>query len=77
MNRARRKAIAEIIPQLAALREALETIRDEETEAYENMPESIQSGERGDTAQGHIDNLDSAVSEIETIESNLQEMTGE
>jgi hypothetical protein len=45
MNKARRKAIEEIIGKLEELKDQLETLSTEELEAYDNLPESIQSSE--------------------------------
>lgn len=54
MNKQRRKELAEAIEKLekaiAMLEEAKETVEcvtEEEQEAYDNMPESLQCSERG------------------------------
>lgn len=44
----------------------VEGLQAEEQEAYDNMPESFQSGDKGDTAQSAIDNMGSAIGEIES-----------
>lgn len=74
MNKDRRKTIAAIyeqLEQLAALRdnivEQIETIRDEEQDYYDNMPESLQGGEKGDVASAAIDALDNAVNGLQDI----------
>lgn len=40
----------------------IEQIRDGEQEAFDNSPESVQSGERGGDMQAAIEHLDSAMS---------------
>ena len=58
MNKIRRKALQEIYDKLSDLREELETIKDEEDESRENMPENLQGSERyeqSETASGNID----------------------
>lgn len=67
MNAARRKQIAALNERLQALigqatdlRDELETIRDEEQDYYDAMPESLQGGEKGEKAQ-------EAVSAIEEV----------
>lgn len=72
MNDERRKALNAVKERIetaqAILDEArsdLETLRDEEQEYYDNMPESFQGGDRGDKAQTAIDQLDSAISDLE------------
>lgn len=46
MNKVRRKALSEIAEQIGTLRDELETLRDEEDEYRENIPESLQGGEK-------------------------------
>ena len=72
MNKIRRKALQEIYDKLSDLREELETIKDEEDESRENMPENLQGSERyeqSETASGNIDEameyLSSACDSIE------------
>ena len=65
MNKARRKAIEEIIGKLEELKDKLETLSTEELEAYDNMPESIQSSERGERMSEGVDDIDNATGSIE------------
>jgi hypothetical protein len=58
MNAARRKRLAKVVEELSA-------IRDEEQEALENMPDSLQFGERGEAMQEVVDVLSNAIDEIE------------
>lgn len=74
MNKARRKAIDEIIDQLGMLKDQLESITEEEQEAYDNLPESIQYAEQGEAMSDTISDLDSSVSDIESIIDTLQEI---
>lgn len=71
MNKDRRKQIAAIAEKLEALRCDLETLRDEEQDYYDCMPEGIQSGEKGEKAQSAIDALDSAMDELNGIDEYL------
>lgn len=84
MNNTRRKEISAIKDELTAhieaisqLKERLEAVRDEEQEYLDNMPESMQSGEKGERAQSVIDALDSAIDTIDEaasidVESDLE-----
>ena len=72
MNNQRRKDIRKAIElmneALAALENAksiLETASEEEREAYENLPESIQYGERGDKMSENCDYIDNVVDSID------------
>lgn len=66
MNTRRRKAIGKAIEdylnkETAAreeLRDVLEAVKDEESDAYENLPESIQDGEKGEAMQDAISVLE-------------------
>lgn len=65
MNEQRRKGLRAVINKLEEARNTIESLKDEEQDAYDNLPEGVQSGERGDTMMEAIDNLDCAVSSIE------------
>lgn len=59
MNNERRARIRAIISKLEELNSEIEDIRSEEQDAFDNMPEGLQSSERGDQAQEAISNLES------------------
>lgn len=93
MNNDRRKALDELYKRLEVIQvnvenigdvdepaELLEAIRDEESDARDNMPEAFQNGEPGERAQEAIDNLDTAVDKakeiaeaISTLQDDLRE----
>lgn len=60
MNNERRKKIEQA---LDLLREAAE----EEREAFENLPDSLRDGERGQKMEEAADALDEAVSSVEDV----------
>lgn len=86
MNRSRRqriqKAVDAYLAKLEEIKEdlinVLTEVKDEEEEAYYNMPESLQEGEKGEAMQEAIDALDYAVSGIdeEPDFSKLYEVCG-
>ena len=49
----------------------LENVRDEEEMAYDNLPEGIQMGERGDMMQEAIETIDEAVGVLEDAISSM------
>lgn len=73
MNKARRKQLEKALGQAEELKEAIEILRDEEQEAHDNLPESIQYGERGDSMQEIVDSLDYAVSNLDDAIDNINE----
>ena len=67
MNAPRRKSIQEVIDQLEELKSTIETLMDEEQEAYENLPENLQGSERGEAMSEAADNLDSAYNSMDEV----------
>ena len=76
MNKIRRKALQEIYDKLSDLREELETIKDEEDESRENMPENLQGSERYEQSETASCNIDEAMeylsSACDSIESAME-----
>ena len=67
MNAQRRKSIQEVIDQLTDLQSTVENLKDEEQEAYDNLPENLQGSERGEAMSESADNLDSAYNSIDEV----------
>ncbi len=72
MNRERRQQLLDVASSLADAMDRLSEIRDEEQEAFDNMPEGLQSGNRGQTMQEAIDTMDEWSSEIEAIKDTIE-----
>lgn len=62
MNKKRRQQIQEVIRKIESL---VENIRDDEVEAFENMPESLQMSENGIRSEDAQENLDAAIDALE------------
>ncbi len=88
MNKTRRAAIDAAIATLETLRgqiedtaNAVETIRDEEQEYFDVMPEGLQYGDKGQNAEAAISALDDALSplqdfDIDSIIASLEQAKG-
>jgi hypothetical protein len=83
MNNERRKLIAKIIDELGNIPGTLEDlsarveeVRDAEQEYYDNMPEGLQAGDKGETAQAAIDALEAAYTAIGEIIASIEETNG-
>lgn len=76
MNKARRNAIEQVMDALFELRTQVEQIMDEETEAFENLPDGLQASERGEAMESAIASLDDACESIESAIDSLQEAQG-
>ena len=60
MNKARFARLAKLIAELSAL-------RDEEQDAFDNLPENFQYGRQGETMQEGIDVMDEVLSTLEVF----------
>lgn len=73
MNNVRRMEINKWNDELVEIRDAIEALKDEEQEYYDNMPEAFQNGEKGDSAQTAIIALDNACACLEEVSDYLNE----
>lgn len=76
MNKARRKALSDLIERLDEILEALGTLSEEEQAAYDNLPESLQSGERGQAMETAAGRLYDAVSTLDDVRHELGDVCG-
>ena len=74
MNKARRNEIQKCIDELEDIKSRLEGVRDDEDDAYNNLPEGLMYSEKGDTMQEYIDDIDSEIGNLEDTISNLQDI---
>ena len=80
MNRERRKklewnnqVIDFLIEQINKM--TLEEVRDEEQDAFDNMPEGLQSSERGCTMENNIEILDNVIDKLDEIQDMLIDLS--
>lgn len=73
MNAKRRKEILKAIDLINEAREILEYVAEEEQEAFDNLPESLQYSERGDRMQEVADGINDVCRELEDQISNLED----
>lgn len=74
MNNKRRKTIGLVINSLENLSADLEDVAQEESDAYENMPESLQQSDRGSIIEDNIYNLEDCISQINDVIDTLSSM---
>ena len=77
MNMQRRKRIEKVGRQLEELIEEITAIQEEEEEAYDNLPESLQESERGIAIYNAAEALADAVDGLEDANELLLEAIGE
>ncbi len=73
MNNDRRKALSNLHSKIDDLRNEVESIMNDESDAYENMPDSIKDGERGQAAELARDNLENAISSLQDALNSIEE----
>lgn len=80
MNNKRRKELKGIIDRLSNLQEEyegiyndLDSIINDEQEAFDNLPESLQYGERGQNMEDIISKLEDIRDNIETAKDDISE----
>ena len=65
MNKVRRQELSKCLSDLETIKDVLENIRYDEEEYFNNMPENLQSSQRGIDSEDAIDKMNDAVSAIE------------
>lgn len=73
MNANRRKQLDNITATLEQAKSELETLASEERDSFDNMPESLQQGEKGQASEAAADKLDEAVNSIDEVLSAVEE----
>jgi len=66
MNAERRKIIEEIKAKLSQIHADLESPKEDEQSAFDNMPESLQQGERGTQIEENVQYMDEALDNIQS-----------
>lgn len=73
MNKTRRDTIAKLQARISELKDEVEMVRDEEQEYYDNMPENMQQGDKGQNAESAVSALDEAMENLDSAMSSLDE----
>ena len=72
MNKVRRKELQEVIEQINIAKELLENIMCDEEEYRDNMPENLQSSEKYEKADAACDAMQEAINELEEAVSYIE-----
>jgi ribosome recycling factor len=65
MNKQRRAEITKAVNMIEEGKAILESVRDEEQDTFDNMPESLQGGEKGSAMEEAVNNLDEAINSLD------------
>ncbi|WP_367846420.1 hypothetical protein [Rhodoferax sp. WC2427] len=72
MNSDRRKRLSLLAERLTDVRSFLEDLRNEEEVALENMPESLQQGDRAQAMAERVGELDEALNQLDDVISCVE-----
>ena len=61
---------------IASAKEIIEEVKEEEQEAFDNMPESLQGSERGEEMEGFIGDLENAADDLDSFSDVIAEIAG-
>lgn len=65
MNKQRRSVLRDLIDRLNPIRDELESVKDEEQDAYDNLPDGLRDGMRGEMMAENVDGLQEAIDALE------------
>jgi hypothetical protein len=75
VNKDRRKALSDLVDRIGLMSgmrddivSELEALKDEEQEYFDNMPESLQGGDKGQLAEQSISSMDDAINELDGMQ---------
>lgn len=74
MNKDRRNRLSGVIDTITDAISELEEIRDEEQDALDSLPESLQYSSKGEMMQECIDDMESVMSDMENVQESIQEI---
>lgn len=74
MNKQRRKQLDRSFVLINETLDIIQGITDEEQEAYDNLPESFQSGERGEKMAENIESLEEAAGYLDDAKSVMEDI---
>lgn len=74
MNKERRNRIAEIMDQLNEIANEICEVAQEERDAFDNLPESLQYSERGESMEAAADELEDVSGEVSELAIRLEEL---
>jgi hypothetical protein len=74
MNKKQRAEIQKYIDAISDAQEHLEELASEEQEKYDNMPESLQSSERGEVYESAASTLTNSAETLSDVVEKLMEL---
>ncbi len=73
MNKQRREELLEVCSLIDDATSRLREIRDEEQEAYDNLPDGLQCSKTGEAMQSAIEEMDWFENEIDKLRNGIED----
>lgn len=73
MNKERREELLEVVDLLEDAANRLSEIRDDEQDAFDSMPDGLQTSVRGDAMQEAIDKMDEFGDAILNLQNSIEQ----
>lgn len=73
MNNVRRKQIREAMELIQQAYEILSAVTEEEQEAFDNLPESLQESEKGEQIEQNVEELEEVCDNLDSAYETLAE----
>lgn len=67
MNKERRDRLSDVIASLEEAKDLLEDVKNDEQDAFDNMPVGLQCSERGSKMEEYIELMEDAVGQIDNV----------
>lgn len=67
MNKERRDRLSDVIASLEEAKDLLEDVKNDEQDAFDNMPVGLQCSERGSKMEDYIELMEDAVDQIDNV----------
>lgn len=74
MNKQRRKELGKAFDLVEEAKGILEAVREDESEALENLPDNFRYGERGEEMEGYMEMIDEAMGYLEDANSVIEQI---
>jgi transposase len=74
MNKERRARLVDLRERLTAIKAELEEVKDGEQDALDNMPESLQEGERGQVMSGNVEIMYDVIDYLDQSDESLSSL---
>ena len=75
MNKENRKELEKAISLIEDAKQIIESIKDDEQDKFDNLPEGLQQSERGEKFEENVSVLDDALSQLEEVIDNISTAT--